>query len=200
MRRGKRPRAGLLFAAAAFCGAGFYAMRWESWAAVVAVVLAVDVLNVDEPSASAVAGRVRTPVLIGTLLPLLGAIILVAQPESHFTSWTPTDAFGLTARYAAGHPGATILADDISSDALLLEHPELAGRIAFDGRLEIYREGSVRGWAKFIRGRQEPSFLERYDVLVAAAPNRGLVAQVKALEGWRMLYSGSGGVVAARIS
>jgi hypothetical protein len=102
-------------------------------------------------------------------------------------------------QYALEHPGALILADDRSADALLWKHPELGGRIGYDARLELYPQADVRAWGDFIRGDPAQDFLSPYDVLVAAETNRDLVRRLRTLPGWRVIYDDVGdGAVAVR--
>lgn len=54
-----------------------------------------------------------------------------------FTSSFPAAAGDRVARLAAQDPPARIFANERFADWLVLEHPELKGRIAFDGRFEL---------------------------------------------------------------
>jgi hypothetical protein len=69
-----------------------------------------------------------------------GLVVAVGSfnhPASWFTSSFPPAAADRVARIAAQDPGARIFANERYADWLVLEHPELAGRIAFDGRFEL---------------------------------------------------------------
>jgi hypothetical protein len=199
LRRGRRPQLALVVVTTGLCLAGFYAMRWETWAAFLAVLLAVDLLNAEEESAKPSPRRARRPLIVATALLAAGVAVLLAQPTSRFMSKAPVGAMAAAHQYALEHPGALILADDRSADALLWKHPELGGRIGYDARLELYPQADVRAWGDFIRGDPAQDFLSPYDVLVAAETNRDLVRRLRTLPGWRVIYDDVGdGAVAVR--
>jgi hypothetical protein len=197
LRRGVRPDPVLLTATVALCIAGFYALRWETWAAVVGVVLGADLLVQREVSPTTKPGRVRAALVLGVILVLASSVALSTQPESRFGSQGPVGAMHAAASYAAVHPRTAILADDSSADALLWAHPELAGRVGFDDRLEIYRRAAVRRWADFIRGNRIP-LPRSYGILVAGAGNHRLVRRIRTLSDWRVIYDQPDGTVAVR--
>jgi hypothetical protein len=197
LRRGVRPDPALLIATVALCVAGFYALRWEAWAAIVGVVLCADLLVRRQASPKTGPGRVRAVLVLGMILVVASSMALSTQPASRFGSAGPVGAMRAAARYAAAHPRTAILADDRSADALLWAHPELAGRVGFDDRLEIYGRAEVRRWAAFIRGNRSP-LPRSYDILVAGEGNHRLVRRIRALSDWRLIYDRSDGTVAVR--
>lgn len=60
-----------------------------------------------------------------------------ARPASALTRDFPAAAGDRVAQLAAREPRARIFANERFADWLVLEHPSLAGRIAFDGRFEL---------------------------------------------------------------
>jgi hypothetical protein len=61
----------------------------------------------------------------------------LARPARTFTHDYPAAAGDRVAQFAAREPRARIFANERFADWLVLEHPSLAGRIAFDGRFEL---------------------------------------------------------------
>ena len=197
LRRCIRPDPVLLTVTVALCVAGFYALRWEAWAAIVGVVLGADLLARRQASRKTGPGRPRAVLVLGVILVAASSMALATQPGSRFGSKGPVGAMRSAASYAAAHPRTAILADDRSADALLWTHPELVGRVGFDDRLEIYGRAAVRGWADFIRGNRSP-LPKSYGILVAGAGNHRLVHRIRVLSGWRVIYDRPDGTVAVR--
>lgn len=197
-RRGVRPPRSLSVATVALVAAGFYQLRWETWAAFPAVILATDLLNAYDPGVRATERRrTRVIVMVAVFAVAAGIAVLAAEGTHTFEATLPSAAMVAVAEYAAVHPAARILGDDDSADGLLLRHPELTGRVAFDDRLEIYEPRIVAGWADWIRGK--PSTIDRgYNVVVASRSNEALVRRIRSLPGWRVVYDGSAGIAAAR--
>jgi hypothetical protein len=78
--------------------------------------------------------------LLVVAAPLVCAAVMIgsfAHPQSWFTHNYPPAAADRVAQIAARDPHARIFANERFADWLVLEHPALAGRIAFDGRFEL---------------------------------------------------------------
>jgi hypothetical protein len=199
-RAGVRPSPEHSMIAAAFAVAGLYALRWDSWASFLCVVLAVDVLNrLDRAEHSE---RRDSPwmlvAVVGIATVALVVGILAAAPSSYMNH-APLGALQAATDYASTHPDAHILADDRSSSALLWLHPALAGRVAFDGRLEVFRQSDVRAWAAYIRATLASlSLTRRYQVFVTSKANAALCNMLRAMPNTRTLYSGPDGLVVVR--
>lgn len=191
-RRGVRPAAPLTVVTALLVAGGFAELRWETWAAFAGAILAVDVLNACDPAPPS-SWRMRPAALVVAAASAAGVALLAAQSSSRFEQTPPRRALAAAARYAGAHPGARVLADDVSSDALLWMSPELQGRVGFDDRLEVYPRAAVDAWADVIRGTRPP--LPGYAVLVASARNP--LAKRLPL-GWKPVYEDADGSVAAR--
>jgi hypothetical protein len=90
--------------------------------------------------------------LLGAAAPAVCAVIVVGSfihPASWFTRSFPPAAADRVAQVAARNPGVRIFANERFADWLLLEHPELAGRIAFDGRFELLTAKELEGVVNF---------------------------------------------------
>jgi hypothetical protein len=200
-RRKVHPSKPLLAAAAVSVIAGFVELRWQTWAAFPATVIAVDTLNASDPDPKPIARPRRrwVDVTVG-LAAALGVLVLFAQRESRFERTAPLGAIAAVSRYADAHPGTRILGDDHSSDALLWKRPELSGRVGLDDRLEVFAPKTVNQWFDYIVGRSGAShgLTAGYDLLVASRANAALTKRLLSMSGWRVLYKGHDGVALAR--
>jgi hypothetical protein len=78
--------------------------------------------------------------LLAVCAPFVCATIVIgalSHPSSWYTRDYPPAAADAVARVVAGSPNASVFANERYADWLILEHPELRGRIAFDGRFEL---------------------------------------------------------------
>ena len=85
--------------------------------------------------------------LMAGVAPIACAVVVVgafAHPASWFTRDFPAAAADRVAQVAAQDPHARIFANERFADWLVLEHPSLAGRIAFDGRFELLTAKELR--------------------------------------------------------
>jgi hypothetical protein len=102
---------------------------------------------------------------LGAAAPVVCAVIVTGSfnhPSSWFTRDFPPAAGDRVAQIAARDSGARIFANERFADWLVLQHPSLAGRIAFDGRFElltakelqsiVYFRARIIGSQKVIRG------------------------------------------------
>lgn len=191
-RRGVRPPVSLLVVTVVLVAAGFAELRWETWAAFPAAVLATDMLNAYQPGVARPRRRRVVDALVG-LAVAGGVAALAVESVTSFEQTLPSKAMAAATRYAVTHPGARILADDDSADGLLWKAPQLEGRVAFDDRLEIYETASVDAWADWILGNRPPP--PGYAIFVASSTNTALVRELRRLP---LLYDGKGGVAARR--
>jgi hypothetical protein len=121
---------------------------------------------------------------------------LFTTRDSRFERAAPRGAIAAVAEYAVAHPRARVLADDVSSSALLLLEPATAGRVGFDARLEQVRRADLQRWFDYL-GVASPGWLrvtEGYDVLIASTRNRRLVAYLRGLRNWSRLYVDDDGI------
>ena len=79
----------------------------------------------------------------------LGIALLLMPIGGGYERYTPVRAISAAAGYAAAHPGTKLLADDAASSAVLWHDPQMAGRVAYDARLERYPESDLERWIRF---------------------------------------------------
>ena len=108
--------------------------------------------------------------LLGAGAPLVCAI-LVAGAFVHSAAWFTRDfppaAADRVARVAAQDPQARIFANERFADWLVLEHPSLAGRVAFDGRFELLTSKQLKQIVDFrIRLAGSTRVIRGYRLLV----------------------------------
>jgi hypothetical protein len=106
---------------------------------------------------------------LGFAAPVAAAVLVIgafAHPARSFTRDYPVAAANDVARIAAQEPRARIFANERFADWLVLTHPELAGRIAFDGRFELLKANELE---RVVHFRQE------------------LVGGIDAIRGYRLL-------------
>ena len=80
--------------------------------------------------------------IVGSLLAVLAALVLASTRS--LTSTFPDPAAGAVARLAAAAPADRIFASARWGDWLLWKEPQLAGRIAYDARAELYTPQQLR--------------------------------------------------------
>ena len=102
--------------------------------------------------------------------PIAAAIFVVgafAHPAAWFTRDYPRAAADRAAQVAARDPQVRIFANERFADWLVLEHPELAGRIAFDGRFELLTTKELKSIVRFRAQIQGGNMVIRpYELLV----------------------------------
>jgi hypothetical protein len=140
----------------------------------------------------------RLPVGAGRTAPLAGATVLAAiigvavigvlavRRTSSYESDTALHATAAAAAVADTHPHWVILADNLDAAALEWHEPQLAGRIAYDARVELYSESAMMRWAIFQSGRLPGwrATTNGYQLLIGATGFRpGLVARLETLPG-----------------
>lgn len=120
--------------------AGVSAIRSIVWFALAALILLPRLLDGAFSHWSRQLGRTPKRILasaaVGAALVATG--VVVAQPSSWSTSAWPAAAATQVAGIAATRPAATVFADARYADWLLWEQPQLAGRIAYDIRFELF--------------------------------------------------------------
>jgi len=201
-----RPQLFMVAMTCALAAAGVHAVRYQVWFAFAATLLIADVMNGTTPGAEAALLRRLTsravPML--ALAGLLGSTaLLVATPTSRFETLSPRPAMEVAARWAAAHPDAKIMAGDISASALLWTHPELAGRVGFDSRYEVYSQKQLELYTNWVSDAgvrsQWAADLNGYDeVLLSQVYRAQNINRMKLLPDWREIYSDASGAVFVR--
>lgn len=148
----------------------FDAVRNAVWLALFSLVVLPRLL--DALRAPAVEPKRLNRLLALAMLALVGVATLgvAFEPESWFTQSYPAAA-GNAATAAAGAHGR-VFANERYADWLVFEHPQLAGRIAYDSRFELLTSRQLRsvqefrnlvaGWRGTVRG-YPALVLDRYD-------------------------------------
>jgi hypothetical protein len=148
IKRG-RPSLVLVAATAATALATAMASRNEVWFAMAAALLISDTartwLPTKAPSRALALGMSAAAIGLATL----GVVVLTTRSNAQYESLTPLRAIDATAVYASQHICVRILADNDGASALLWHDPALAGRVAFDARLEQYPARALDRWITF---------------------------------------------------
>ena len=97
-------------------------------------------------------------------------------------------------------PCSLAMADYAVAPALLWQHPELAGRIGFDTRFEIYAQPRLVGWFRFNDGAPGwDAATSGYDLLaISSSRHPELAARIRAAPDWRVDRSDAQGLIASR--
>lgn len=186
------------------CTAGLLAVRNLGWFAFAALMLVPGLLDEAFPPRprSAAGRRLNIGLAIaaaGLLLVLL--VLTPTRPPSWFEGGYPAAAGDAVARAAAADPSARIYADVKYGDWLLWEHPELAGRIAYDARFELLSRRQILQIYDFDLPTGEPWLVPTrgYRLLVLDRAVDGVAIRgILRSPGSRALFSGDGAVVIAR--
>jgi hypothetical protein len=114
------------------------------------------------------------------LLALLAAVVL-GNGRSAFATTFPDAAARAVARVAAAHPTDRIYASVRWGDWLLWKEPQLAGRIAYDARAELFTSKQLRTIALFrATPALLPQFRSRYQIfLVDRTDESGVFARLR---------------------
>jgi hypothetical protein len=119
--------------------------------------------------------------LLALPAPLI-CVWIVAGAFSHPASWYTRDfppaASNQVARIAAQNPGLRIFANERYADWLLLDHPELRDRIAFDARFELLTAKQLKRIVEFrLRIEGSRSITRGYGLLVLDPTSEKKVAK-----------------------
>jgi hypothetical protein len=150
--RGWRPSAVVVGAAAMTAAAGAVESGSIVWFGMAASLLLADAAKTwfpTRPRAGGFALALAIPAV------LLGGFVLAqlsARSGPSYESLLPSRVMALTTAYAGSHPCTLVLADNLSSSALLWHDPWLAGRIGFDARLEQYPRAALTRFVAFTHG------------------------------------------------
>jgi hypothetical protein len=130
---------------------------------------------------------------------LIGIALLYANPASNWNRIASPRVLATIAHELHTHPNETVLSDGGTASTLLWVHPELAGRVAFDSRLELFPQRRLRMLFAFTDGELGPrsELRRRYDVVaIPGNPDKGGLARRLADEdGATRLFAGASGVV-----
>jgi hypothetical protein len=139
----------LLTVTAATALATAMASRNEVWFAMSAALLIADTAKTWLPTQAPTRAFAAIMSAAAVSLAALGVAVLTTRSNAQYESLTPLHAIAVTAAYASQHPCLRILADDDGASALLWHDRAIAGRVAFDARLEQYPERALDRWITF---------------------------------------------------
>jgi hypothetical protein len=153
-----------LFEQLAFVFFGFLAfdaVRNAVWFALLSLVILPRLLDSLRPPATELRQANRLLALAMIAGVAVATVAVGFKPISWFTEQQYPTAAANAAAVAAG-PHGRVFANEAFADWLVFEHPELAGRIAYDSRFELLTSRQLRsvtefrnlvdGWRSIIRG------------------------------------------------
>ena len=188
----------ILFAAVAItAGAAWFAMRNNLWLAIVAAVLVGEAAKAWLPSGELRRGFVAALWVAGIALLASAAGHILERSSAAYMARAPVHAVAAAAAVADAEPCRLINGDNTSVSALLWLHPELTGRVAFDGELEVYSEPALRRWVAFQAARSSTSLADtgRSAILIGATADQPeLVLRMERLAASRVLANDRQGV------
>lgn len=177
--------------------AAWFGMRNNIWLGIATAILVADAAATWVPTGRIGPAFVTVLTLAGACLAVVGLGRLATRPSAGFEAQAPLQAIVATATYTNLHADAQVLADSTSASALLWHDPAIAGRVAFDGELEIYPQSSLTSWVQF-QTAQTAGWLTAasgYQVLLAASSDHpALVRKLTRLPNARLLAYGRRGV------
>ncbi len=185
-------------------GVGVSAIRSITWFALAAILFAPRLLDGELAGRRPRQGRRgRSLARVGIALALVVVAVgtAAAQPDSWYTRSWPRPAGEKVAELAAARPGVKIFSDHRYANWLLWEQPELAGRIAYDVRFELFTREQLQALQDF-RDRIGDDWrraLQGYDVL--AIDRRGqeeVIAALRAKDDFELVYADGPLVVLTR--
>jgi hypothetical protein len=177
--------------------AALVASRSTVWFAITAAVFvgwtAQTWLPTQAPTRGFLTGMGVAAVAIG----VLGVILLLSPIRRGYERFTALAPISAAATYATQHPATDVLADNAASSALLWHDPQLAGRVAYDARLERYPEASLERWIRFqiSDGVDWDATTNGYQILIGSAIyNPGLVRLLATMPGAQVLVHDPTGI------
>jgi hypothetical protein len=171
-RRRGRPWPALLIGGVAVTAiAAFLAMRNNVWLGMATAVLLAETSSAWIPTREATRGFLAVASVLAVALALAGVGRLAVRSDGGYESLAPMRSLTATASYAAEHTCARVLADNLGVSALLWRYPSMAGRVAFDGRIEAYRQRDLRTWVAYqgVEGSHWQATVKPYQLLVGSS-------------------------------
>ena len=172
---------------------GMLAIRNIVWFALVSAAVLPAALDAAWPP---VESRRRTGLNLalaaaGVSLAVLMAAVVAGRGRGWLEGGYPARADALTSAAAHAAPGARIFADERYADWLLFKHPALAGKVAYDARLELLTRPQLERIVAF-RAEKGPDWLRAargYRLLVLdPKADGGAVQLLEAEPGTTVLY------------
>ena len=151
---------------------GFLAVRSIAWFGLAALAILPLCLQEAWPIRTGEVRRRRLSVMLaagGVAIFAMSAIVALSRPPSWFEQdWPPDRVTAEIATQAESDPALKVFADVRYADWLLWKQPKLAGRIAYDARLELFTDEQIDKMASFERriGEDWMALADGYRVLV----------------------------------
>jgi hypothetical protein len=202
VRRGHRPNAVPAAVAAGTVVAGVYAIRYQVWFAIPGAIVAADALAFTSGGARTLFGQITRRA--GGAVPLVAAAtaaaVLAGTSNGTFQRVIPAATVTAVSQTMRRAPCTRVMADYAVAPALLWQHPDLAGRVGFDTRFEIYQQSRLVGWFRFNDGAPGwDTATNGYDLLaISSSRHPELAARIRAAPDWRVGRSDAQGLVASR--
>lgn len=137
-RRTKEVGRFALLAELALIALSLGAVRSVVWLGLASIVLLAPALDAELGRRELGVERInRTVGIVGIYFVVLVVGIVAARGTGGLVRGYPAAAGDAVARAAAARPGTLVYSNEHFGDWLLFEHPELAGRVAFDARFEL---------------------------------------------------------------
>jgi hypothetical protein len=194
--RGRRPSLIVVGAVVLSAVASGLAMRNNVWLGMAAALLLAETASSWIPTQAPRISFLRTLTVLAAIFAVVGVVRLSTQASQRFEVLAPQRAINAAATYATAHPCSRVLADILSVSALLWHDPSLAGRVAFDGRIEAYPQSALRSWVAFQNADGPRAFqiASTYPILIGSSRFPTLVRRLAALPGGTVLGRGSHGI------
>jgi hypothetical protein len=179
-RSRRRPAGFDLWVVALTAVAALLAMRNNVWLGMAAGLLIADSVGGWLPTQPLRPGFLRAAAVAAIALAVLGVGRLALEGTARYEALAPERAVAAAAHYAAAHPCSRVLADILSVSVLLWRDPWLAGRVAFDGRIELYPERALAAWVAFEAdvGPHALDLARGYRILIASKRSRVLMQRL----------------------
>jgi hypothetical protein len=173
---------------------------WFTLASLILVPVALD--GVLKPNLSAMRFNLlnRALVLASVAAVVVASVAIGAKPSSWVLSEYPSGILTAVDRVQARDPDVRVFANEMYGDWLLLERPQLKGRLAFDIRFELTSKAEIRRLAearRLVDGWR--TTVAPYGLFVLRkGPEGDLADALLRAPGAKVEYRGHGGIVISR--
>jgi hypothetical protein len=181
-----------------------YAIRYQIWFAIPGAIVAAEALAFTSGGARTLFGQTtrRAAGAVPIVAAAISAAVLAGTSNATFQRVVPTATVTAVSQTMRHTPCTRVLADYAVAPVLLWQHPELAGRVGFDTRFEIYPQSRILGWFRFNDGAPGwDAATSGYHLLaISSSRHPELAARIRAASDWRVDRSDAQGLVASRTS
>jgi hypothetical protein len=198
--RGRRPSMLLVAGVAVTATAAGIAMRNNVWLGILAALLLAETAGTWIPTRRYSVTFMRAVGVLAVVSAATGIGRLAFESSQRFEILAPQRAIRSAATYARSHPCAKVLADIVTVSALLWHEPWLAGRVGYDGRIEVYKPRALMDWVDFQAaiGSRPLATARGYTILMASSRSPRLMRELTDLSGSTVLDRDSTGITVLR--